>query len=1355
MFNFYQLSKLLSILCALIVTSCLSQENETNQSVPIKNIELKVQGLSNFGNILVGDTRETLIIIKNNTNEKHNLQSEISSHFLITEVSLPCYENILPENSTCNARIKFSPNSVGNFIGAYKVGDSVIELTGKGVIGGDILISETSIDLGVLSSGVDYYKTLTLTNVGDSTVIFPDFVFPEGYRIMSNYCGSFLNPKTRCNIRIEIIKPTIGPHIDKAEMVAISKGSGSKKTEIFFYSVVSPGIPSGEIKISSILPSMEAGSEIEEIITTQPILDNHGNIVSDGTPVTVSIENLSLSEESNIFFTQSGIISFKIKSTTKKGPASITIISETAFGLIPLYVRSGLPFGELKIQPYDPILISDGSTNIFLKTEKVYDKFKNIVEDGSEIDLSLSSGSLSADKKIKSPSIRVKTFDGIARFYLISGTNKGPADLTLSANQSGSTYLANGSAKFEFIPGPPFGNISIFSAKESINAINEFSTVTVGPVVDKVGNIVSQNTPVDVVIQNGRTIDDNYKFFTDPEGKLQFILVGSGNRGPINIKAKSLSSSGETEIWAFKDTHLTFQGQKRDDWGLGTGNNSLNSGRVYTITAKGTHTDFNSAKNELPSPTKRGSEIFDYNAISSNDSILYEIQKMSRFPVSSLGKEGGIFPVEVPSKIDGLPQVDSIIFFPERKVVPDFNADVFYPSGTKFMSAPFWTKTVVTPGTNVFGCGDITPDELGNFGMNAMQFSPKVGEFSCKVSDVFVSSNSPLDRPEKKLSDLYYSNIGYVEDPIGCSFEDSQSPIYTFSMGEFTRNQPIEKLVELSNPNLISVQNVGYTFGTEPSQNWTVENVSCGTELLPGEKCTIKITFINGNNVLAGSYSSVLKLISSITPVDINFNVQITGNTTSTGISGGVIGRVNIKSNCFTKLSVFGGHNYKFTNSRNENTIVKTDNLLSNYSGRGQIVSKYDNLCDLELTQESCMNVGFGCKWNSAQESCEQKLDLGAFPSTGISLSPMVPVGRKLYMFSGFDPKGEGGPLNQGLIEYNSESEFWRTIDIENNETNIPEGEELNPKYFFPEERYMHGMTYVPENTSLYIYGGTGLGGIKLNDLWRLNLNPPAYLDEETGELVNQEKKWELICLDCDPLPGESIFNILVKRLFEGPGLEEGELPHSSYIFWDRETQKLNFFFKDKNEVFSMDPLSSNPKSTIASANSDSGLFEFGGSKQVVYNQRLGRIMGYFKSPDDGTHYFKLMDQDPTYKTYIRVKFYIGAPSKRFGTVLTPRVLAYGSSGGDTSGSCGARCGGIKSYIYNHDSGNWFEFGDNTSLSRQELKINGEISFSFNDEDARSMISPEGYVDLLITTKGIPTEFNQIFIDSIFLDGTF
>ena len=69
------------------------------------------------------------------------------------------------------------------------------------------------------------------------------------------------------------------------------------------------------------------------------------------------------------------------------------------------------------------------------------------------------------------------------------------------------------------------------------------------------------------------------------------------------------------------------------------------------------------------------------------------------------------------------------------------------------------------------------------------------------------------------------------------------------------------------------------------------------------------------------------------------------------------------------------------------------------------------------------------------------------------------------------------------MLEYNAETESWSRLVIDQNEINIPEGDGPEVlKYKEPQIRYLHGMTYVPEKRSLYLYGGVGVNNKKLND---------------------------------------------------------------------------------------------------------------------------------------------------------------------------------------------------------------------------------------------------------------------------------
>lgn len=1337
----------ITILLSVISTSCLF--NKPPETVPQESgISLKFVGLATFGSVILGEERETRVFIKNNTQNSLFVSPIAEPPFYYPKNEDSCYKKDLNSGSSCYLNLKFKPEAEGAYSATISVGNSSLKISGSGIIGGDLRISEEKANIGTIQAGVEIYKTITLTNLGDYTLDFPSFKLPSDIKIVSNYCGTFLKKKSSCDVNLQVIKSKTGEQSDVVEITSTAKGSGEKTLSLEFNSVVIPGIATGTIDLVKKDISFTANGSQTESFSSTKISDDYGNTVSDGTEVIVEAANLSIVGE-KILKTKDGVVSFTAKSNQTKGPASIALISGNAFGKIPFYVRSDLPFGVINLQPYSEELIADGETEIFIKTEKIYDKFRNPVEDGTEIDFYLDGGgSLSTDRVTHSSIVKVKTFDGVARFYLKSGTQSGPAALTAQANpytiSGSSSFLSTGEFYFRYLPGGASGDIPILSSKEAIDATSDFAVLTVGPILDDLGNVVKINTKANVSIINGKTINETKESFTDSEGKFQLIVVGSGNRGAIDVKVNSAKAYGEKSIWAYSDSHLTFYGQKRDDVGIGQGNNKINSARAFIRHSPGAV-----AQHELPSLSILGQEVFDYGKMTSSDSTYAKFQKLSRNSVSTAGNSGYSFPVKIPSDQG----IENIVNYTELKPVPSFLADVFYSAGSKIISAPFWTKSVITPGTSLFGCGSELSDQRENYFLNSLQLDPATADYSCRIGNKIVTSANILDREVIERSNLQYSSIGYIEDPLGCSFEDGETPIYNFSMGEFKRATEVEKIIKINNPSPIDAQRLTISLDPNSSNGWSIVQSECPDVLAAKENCGFTIKFSSSGDTPAGIYIAKAIIDSSIVPIELNLSIQITANTTSSGVSGGPLGGVDVKSNCFSRLAVFGGHTYEFTNVGRTETNARTTRLLSLYNSKGQSVGRYDGICGGFQNKSSCES-GFGCMWETEPSpTCKEKIDIGDFPSRGKSFSPLVPVGRKMYMFSGYDPLGDGTPSTDGLFVFNAESDSWSRLTVEQNEA-IPEDVEDPLLYKEPQSRYLHGSVYVPENKSLYIYGGVGVNNKKLNDLWKVTLFPDKVLNEETGESSIPNLKWELVCMDCLPLPGKSIFSIIRKLIMEGIGLSSGE-PTVPYLVWNRAHQKMFVFFKGRSESFSLNPLASSVEETIIPLSSETGAKDFAFSNQVILNNRDSRIYGYFKDNELGINYFKLWDMDQGEKAYLRIRFKIGAPAKLHAKVLTPRVRAYGSSGPDISGTCGIKCEGIIAYVYNHDKGIWYTVGDHGISTPATLTRDKEILASFNDEDAKELISQDGFVDLMVSTKGIPGEFNQMFVDSIFLDGTF
>ena len=1115
-----------------------------------------------------------------------------------------------------------------------------------------------------------------------------------------------------------------------------------------------PGYADGEIKFQGLMPALAAGNQSSELIRTQAIRDSFGNIVKDGTRVTIVTSNMDIDGEPNELYTVNGEIEFRIKPKTTSGSASVILVSENAYGQIPFYVKTDYPHGEIRLQPYLQSMIANEENEIALRTELIKDKFGNIVDDGFDISLSTEGGTLSTNRINYSTSLVVKTFGGQSRFYLKSGKKTGRYVINaISVKSAG--YSASGSFSINYTPGQASGLIPILPHREAINADNEFIPVTVGPLSDSFGNIVTQGTPVNLLINNGRTFDGSYRFITDSNGLFQFTLSGAGNRGPIDITVSSGNSSGHRSIWAYKDSHLTMRGQKRDDIGIKAGDNGLNSGRSYVIYA-------GDGVNSIPSPGSMGNEIFDYNSISSQDSSFLEIKGINGSPVSTAGDlQSSNFSIKVPNTEDS--SVESILSYSGFKFTPDFKSDVFYSSGNKIVSAPFWIKQAITAGSISYGCSSNEPDRFDNYLTSAMVLNKSNGELSCRDNSNPIMSTLAGDKIDNNSSGLYFPVIGNIESPIGCAFRDGQFPTYSLNMGEFTKEKGVEKLVTVSNPGNSILKNIIITMPSSAPTNWSVENYDCPHEdewvyIEPKSQCNYKIRFNVDQTTGPGEYATKLQVSSSLSPVEADIRIQITENTSASGEYGGTIGAMDIKSNCLSKLVTFGGHEYRTVGT---GISERTAKLLSLYNSRGQSIGRYDKGCFNLDTQEECI-LGNGCKW--VANSCVDSINLGAFPASGFSHSQMASVDKRGYIFSGFDPSGAGQPAEGVLRVYNSETDSWSVIEPEQNEENIPNGEKDNLDYKAPKGRYLHSIAYVPENRSLYIYGGIGSKKTinpegemvvtydeKLNDLWKLTLFEEGGIGTSLVLVPKLDLKWELVCMNCAPLPGGSLFERIINLLLPGPG-SGGDMPTQSYLVWNRASQRMFLFFKGKQGVYEFNPLASNVKNTMASASSEAN--GLSGASQIIYNPVDSRIYGYFRGQT--VNYFKLWDMESGKKSYVLSRFYLGQKSKLHGTVVTPRIRAYGSSGINTSGvNCGPICKGVVSYIYNHDENRWVTIGDNSLSTKSQLSSSGEISSSYSGSDARKMISSDGYVDIITTTRGSPDQFNQLSIDYIWLDGTF
>jgi hypothetical protein len=1383
-YNFFHITKAVFVLLALMSfgSGCNSNNTTTTPTLPASatnNLNLQVMGLSQLGDVVIGDYRETTVLVTNNTSDDAPIVPIVTSPFSISKITSPCDSGDLPSGQNCNIIIRFTPTVFGNFSTSLSLGQSTVQISGTGLIGGDITASNYNIGLGSISAGTEYFQSITLTNVGNFIVPFPSFVNSVNGGVLnnncidsnqvvqtcnvtlySNFCGSFLNPGQICSIQFMIIEPFLGPQIETVNMISTSTGAGTSTVPLVFSSVVSPGTATGTISFAGNSPVLTVDKQVDTLITTKPILDEFGNQVANGTSLTVHANNLILDETSTTFTTTNGVISFHIKPTKNKGNATVSVFGGTAFGILNLYVRAGSPFGALTLQPYNQSMIDDGVTQEGFTFKTIIDQYGNIVEDGTQIPLAIQGGGM------VSPSL-VATFQGVAQFTVTSGTVSGLATVSvqtnpiLDINNNILGYNAIGNFPINYIPGPPFGNIPITSGLPGMNAVGDQNLVTIGPVRDSTGNIVAPNTPFTISISNGINLSaTGVNLVTDQNGEATFVLQGSGNRGPITVTASTPNSSGSGQVWAYKDAHLTLQGQIRDDWGTGAGSNIINSGRAYTRYAPATTNPAN-----FPLVTDVWDEIFDYSKLANTDLQYYIMQHVNGGTVSSSGNVGNTFPLTIPrpptpgvTNFALLSQNPNILTFPSEPLIPYFENGIFYSAGNQLMSAPTWSTLKPSGGTNLFTCAEGDGNNPAHDLFNMIEYGSNNNVYSCQSGSNLLTSISSADRNRLDVrSDFYWPLIGYMEDPVGCSFSAGQNPSFNYTFGTFTPTADNTRTIQLFNPNPLPLTALSYAFSTGSDPNWAVTPVDCTTSLAAGSSCTLSVNYTGAPNV-AATYSGTINITSNSVSAIIQVSVIIDPNAQAQTVTS-LVGTVPLESTCDAKLAIFGGWNYALNSS---NVIVpSTNTLLTLYTSTGQKIVDYDNQCPQFIDQPSCL-TGNGCSWvlsnptdPTSKFECSNTIDLGTgFPSRGFGMSPFVQVQRKLYTFSGFDPSGTGQPSASMLSAYDTDSGSWSNISVD------PDPALVGQTVVMPEPRYEHAMTYVPETNSLYIFGGVTPAAqdnepnVLLDDLWAVNLFPAPTVDPSDGTVTPTNPNWTRICQHCGvPTPYTSIVGSATNT---GPGYSN--TPPVPYMLWDKPNRKMLIYWQGRSDImYSFDPTATNI--TFSPISSSSGATQLGGSFQVVYNDKEGRVYGYNRGVPNSDPSLNVpptinfWDMDSGQTNYFRTRFNLGAGSKTFAQVITPRIKAYGSSGSDPT--CGDPCGGVFAYIYNYDTATWDSIGDNNTFSAQQLTSVDEISSSWTQAGAQQHVSTDGFVDILVFTKGSPSYYNELAIDSVYLDGTF
>lgn len=542
----------------LTLASCKEEPAPVvEENLPV--IELTVGGFQNFGGVSLGGSLVSKLIVKNRTGEIVEIdRSKFSSPFQVYSYEGQCNLNEI-YGEQCTFFIKFAPNSEGSFSSTLSVRGYSKTFNGIGLASNKLSINTSSWTIGSVEAGSVTKKSFILENRGDNYLSLPTIQGSSDFTLSYTTCPQNIAPKSTCLYEISYQKTTSGIFAVTIDLVTEEGAT----IPIFTQSEIYPSTPAGLISIQG-WPSLLESDGVTEYNLTASILDEYGNLVSDGRLVSIAVENVSLIGSSTRA-TQNGQISFSLKASTTKGFSSVTILSDQASGYLRSKTKSGLPYGNIEVGAFNPNIRVGGETTLTLATLPVVDESGEVVDDGTLVLAELIGGGELVNSV-------APTRDGVAFFSVRSGTHAETVQVNLFANPSddgngGISYLASGSYNITYIPTLPYGNTPITPESETIyfsrgedSSLAAHTIIEVGPVLGEHGNNVGAGEKVDITITNGvNDLGANiFSIYTEADGIARFTLESIGIRGPIVIESVINSYISFGQVYAVSPQSINF-----------------------------------------------------------------------------------------------------------------------------------------------------------------------------------------------------------------------------------------------------------------------------------------------------------------------------------------------------------------------------------------------------------------------------------------------------------------------------------------------------------------------------------------------------------------------------------------------------------------------------------------------------------------------------------------------------------------------------------------------------------------------------------------------------------------------------
>lgn len=1389
------------ITLALTLVGC-SKEKETPPT-PKSGIEMVAIGPINFGGLLVGETRDAAIRVYNygpgdlNTSNliyslTHNdpadpavLPEDVDKIVLVTpfkiqSVSAPCSSGTLPAGRNCVIAVRFSPVLPGIYTHDLRLcinpGNastcSSITTNGRGMVGGVMSISETHWDVGQTYAGIETRKSFTLTNLGDYTIPAPTLTLIPGVTVGLNTCGSFIATQRTCVIEL-VAKKTVMGYTN--ENVIFNAGTGGT-ISVNVENTIIPGEASGTIGFIDPPASIVADGVGEYTVTSQPIRDQYGNIVVDGTSVRITSGNATVITPSPQT-TVNGQVTFTFRAPTTKGFATISLLSGDANGFLRSVATAGPPSGVLEVQTYPASVTANGVTQVLFKLLPVKDQFGNVVEDGTPIFFSVQGGGT-----LSTPSNF--TILGSAQVALTAASQVGTAIVQFRAspiydeNENIIDWGASGNYQITYTPGIPAGVIPITANNPAIYAIEDqvyenqgipvYSTVTIGPVRDLTGNIVATNTPININVVGGRNVTFQNPTYpitghTDDNGNITMIMAGNGVRGYINITAQGQGGStayGAYNLWAFTESRY-----------LPTNNILDNRFTLFETVAPAA---------SLPDllTTKWASfGANDLAALSANDGVTFTVMGRNSSTINTFLSnmpyfqspcwfardkklQAGPCPVDQYKSNKGSLAYDAI---GSDGLLVDVNGPGHRPLLTLKSPYLYSSPDEVTAADNIpqgsYGTG--THDPLTRGGWSSHWGSPVLGAAGFLPYD-----NTYVYFGGAFIYDGTSNFCPRIQFPGFCS-----DPLFT----------------SLATCNAAG----GGRYWTTAIDACNARSSSCQWDNA-NQVCRFKNTLFGYSSDWGSLYFNMDRINQTVTSTfqygamdsDQVGEYPPEAALASTASNGNdllyTFGGYNLSGqNARKDLYVMNANNKKWTmiyadpdpNERGDNGVpspryqaglvyVKDNDSVYLAGGR----RRYD--CSEFITKSACLQSA-ACSWDDASGIEDE---FGPFDSSYYSSNPIythVPLMDNI--------RGEYcKPVSQSVC-----NDIIADLRPYNSGNTALAQSECNRRL---------GCQWNAPTLSCSLRNGTdtsGGGWLTATDFWKLDLSPLTDSDPNTNPT------WKKLCDSQEPYIGNNqsqpnpayrscgfpngiCSNIayttqtacqsagaswntnLYPDLGSNAVLQAATNPYGSTIterhtnvVWNPLKGKMYFAWEGINNLLAYDPY------TDAFSSPTGSLSGLANSYQLIFSPYTGKTFAYKRGSISGNNSFvRSVEYEPNERRYIRAEIALGNGTKEFATTVKPIIRASGKITGATTAS------GVTAYVYNYSSNQWILVGTNT-FTTQSSDITGfannEISQEFLNQAARDLVSDEGKVNILVVPNGNPANGStqELNIESIAIEGRF